>query len=645
MLIKKLFRFKRFRSRIIAFILVLSVPIQLALFLSIRNANIETARANIDEALQVTAQIFYNTLGMRRDALLEKTRAMSFDYSFKQVANTNESKTVLSALTSYEARIEADIMLVLHMDGEVIADTRHPDVNGQAFYLPELIDQANNSEYGEADVIAFVDDLPYVMVVVPLFSPQPSHWIVSGFMITDEFAWMLQETTKSQVSILFGSSKTRWRQLASTLTPDKRRPSEQALLSQTWQFEENFDLMMDGQNFVSVALPVRESRGEYFIALLQRSLDEALAPYERLHLLVASVFFIAVLLLISGGVYIARRITKPVTILARGAKEIEEGHYELNIEVDQEDELGQLAVRFGSMAKGLADRDKIRGVLGKVVSPAIAEELLTKGVELGGEDRDATILFSDIRNFTAMCEAQSAKDVITVVNKILTRFSVIIDRYNGVVDKYIGDAVMALFGVPVDNENQAQDAVMAALDMISELVVINEILADSKVPEVGLGVGVNSASVVAGNMGSETRLNYTVIGDGVNLAARLEGLTKFYGVPILVSEATMSRCPDIYFREIDSVRVKGKKQAQTIFQPLGLKAGVSGTEIAEHEEFRSGLSHYRRQQWEQAVDIFSGLSEQSPEELLYRIYLQRVTELKGQAADPRWDGVFTHKTK
>jgi adenylate cyclase len=357
------------------------------------------------------------------------------------------------------------------------------------------------------------------------------------------------------------------------------------------------------------------------------------------------VFFIAVLLLVGGGAYVARRITKPVTVLAEGAKKIEEGQYELNIEVDQEDELGQLANRFGSMAKGLADRDKIRGVLGKVVSPAIAEELLTKGVELGGEDREATILFSDIRNFTAMCEAQTAKEVITVVNKILTRFSVIIDRYNGVVDKYIGDAVMALFGVPVDNENQAQDAVLAAMGMIDELQVINEVLAKSDVPEVGLGVGVNSATVVAGNMGSETRLNYTVIGDGVNLSARLEGLTKFYGVPILVSEATMSRCPDIYFREIDSVRVKGKQNAQTIFQPMGLKASVTEGEMAQLEQFNTALGCYKKQQWQEATGLFRTLGEQVPGESIYSLYLERVAELEGQPPGEDWDGVYTHTQK
>ncbi len=620
------------------------MPIQLALFVSIRNANIETARDNIDEALQVTAQIVINTLGVRRDSLLDKARGMSSEYSFKQVANTNEHETVLSALTSYEARIGADIMLVLKMDGDIVADTRHPELTATPFYLPDLINQAKNNEYWEADVIDFVDDLPYVMVAVPLFSPEPSHWIISGFMITDEFAWMLQETTKSQVSILFGAQQN-WRQLASTLPVDKRQSSEQALSTQAWQFGSNFDLVINGQSFVSVALPVREMNGNHFIGLLQRSLDEALAPYERLHLLVATVFFIAVVLLIAGGMYVARRITKPVTVLAHGAREIEEGHYDLNIEVDQQDELGQLAGRFNSMAKGLADRDKIRGVLGKVVSPAIAEELLTKGVELGGEDREATILFSDIRNFTAMCEAQTAKEVITVVNKILTRFSVIIDRYNGVVDKYIGDAVMALFGVPVDNKNQAQDAVMAAMGMIDELVIINEILAKSNVPEVGLGVGVNSATVVAGNMGSETRLNYTVIGDGVNLSARLEGLTKFYGVPILVSEATMSLCPDIYFREIDSVRVKGKKHAQTIFQPLGMKADITESDTARLEQFRSSLLHYQQQQWQQAFEAFTRLSEQSPEDLFYRMYLDRVSELQDQPVDPNWDGVYTHKQK
>ena len=649
MVINKLFRFSHFRSRIIAFVLVIFVPIQLALFIVIRDANIATARANIDEALQVTADVFFKSLTQHRDSLLAKVRALSSDYAFKPVANTNEHKTVLSTLISYQQRVEASVMLLLSMDGNIIADTSHPNLTARPFYLPQLIEQASNSEFGEADSIAFIDEQPYLLVVVPLFSPEPSHWIVMGFLITDSFAENLQKTTKSQVSILYGSTlrdiNNQWQQLASTLPTETRLLSEQALTEQSWGFKKNFDLLMDQQHYISVVLPIQYQHDEYFIALLQRSLAQALLPYDQLHFIVATGFAIALLLLIVGGNFIARKITQPVTVLAQGAKRIEQGHYDLTIEVNQKDELGQLAKRFNAMAKGLAERAKIRSLLGKVVSPAIAEQLLSKGVELGGEERQVTILFSDIRNFTSLCETHDAKEVLTLLNQLLTRLSKIIDNHHGVIDKYIGDAVMALFGVPINDDLQAQNTVLAALAMQQELVLINLELVEQKFAAIGLGIGINSANVIAGNMGSATRLNYTVIGDGVNLSSRLEGLTKYYGVAILVSQSTKSQCKGIIFQEIDPVRVKGKQQGLTIYQPLGLLSDFSQTELAQIQQFEQVLKHYKQQNWQKSLALLTSLIAHSPVTVYQQIYLDRLRAQQGKVFDEGWDGIFTHSQK
>jgi len=639
--------------------MVIFIPIQLSLFVVIRDANIATARANIDEALQVTADVFFKSLAQHRDSLLSKVRALSSDYAFKPVANTNEHKTVLSTLISHQQRVDADVMLLLSMEGNIIADTSHPLLTEEPFYLPYLIEQASSSEYGEADSIAFIDNQPYLLVAVPLFSPEPSHWIVMGFLLTDDFAQSLQKTTKSDVSILFGNKLTsagsyQWRQLASTLTAGNRQLSERALTSQAsfhqelnveQHFNQNFDLTLAGQSYVSVALPIRSENDEYFIALLQRSLAQALVPYENLHFIVALGFFIALILLMIGGNFIARKITEPVTVLAQGAEKIEQGHYDLTIEVNQKDELGQLAQRFNAMAKGLAERAKVRSLLGKVVSPAIAEQLLNKGVELGGEEREVTILFSDIRNFTSLCETHNAKEMITLLNQLLTRLSKIIDGHHGVIDKYIGDAVMALFGVPVIDDRQAQNTVLAALAMQQELVVINQELEANDFVEIGLGIGINTAQVIAGNMGSATRLNYTVIGDGVNVSSRLEGLTKYYGVSILVSEATKSQCKNILFQEIDTVRVKGKKEGLTIYNPLGAIDDCSDQELEQVAVFDKVLLLYKGQNWQAALALTAPLKEQYVSTRYYQIYFERLQAKQGAEFDENWDGVFTHFEK
>ena len=634
----------------------------------IRNANVTTARTNIDEALQVTEQIFFTTLTNKRDSLLAKVRALSSDYAFKPVAHTNEHQTVLSALTSYQARLNADIMLLLTLNGDIIADTQNTELTQQPFYLPKLIKQAMASEYGEADTFAFIDNNPYLLVVVPLFSPEASHWIIIGFLLTDNFANQLQKTTNSQVSIIrkIGGSKASTSKtsalktgsrksnqvVASTLQKNKRATLQHALKQTPWQFGQNFDLTLDQQSYVSLAIPIINQQNNQWYALLQRSLDKALLPYQQLHIIVASGFTAALLLLIFGGAFIAKKVTKPITTLTEGAEKIEQGHYDLTIKVDQHDELGQLAQRFNSMAKGLAERAKVRSLLGKVVSSSIAEQLLTKGVELGGEERQVTILFSDIRNFTSLCEQQSAKEIITLLNTLLSRFSILIDEHQGVVDKYIGDAVMALFGAPVTDIDQAQHAVLAAMAMQIELTKLNDEFKQQHAISLGLGIGVNTDIVLAGNMGSHTRLNYTVLGDGVNLSARLEGLTKFYQVPILVSEATMALCPDIYFILIDRVRVKGKQQGVNIYQPIALKNILSEQSLKICQLFNQAINLYQQQQWQVALGIFQQLShsQASPQvksptnSHLYQLYCQRCTDLL-KAKISHWDGIYTHQQK
>ena len=212
--------------------------------------------------------------------------------------------------------------------------------------------------------------------------------------------------------------------------------------------------------------------------------------------------------------------------LASGAREIAAGNYNHRVELKQEDEIGSLAASFNQMSAGLAERDRVRDLLGKVVSPAIASELLRKKVTLGGEQREVTVLFSDLRNFTRMSEAIGPEEMLAILNHYFTRMASVVEKHGGVVDKYVGDALMALFGAPVASADDADRALRAALEMTTALDELNQQWHRRGLPTVGAGIGINTGVVVAGNMGSEKRLNYTVIGDGVNLAYRLEELRR-----------------------------------------------------------------------------------------------------------------------
>jgi len=306
--------------------------------------------------------------------------------------------------------------------------------------------------------------------------------------------------------------------------------------------------------------------------LLQRSLDKELAPYlslERTYLILA---LVGLAISAAVGIWIARGVSKPVLHLAQGARKIAEGDYQYRVNVNQPDEVGLLAASFNHMSKGLAERDQARDLLGKVVSPVVAAELLRKDVTLGGEEREVTVLFSDVRSFTTMCEALPPQEVLGTLNRYFTRMSAIVEAHGGVVDKYVGDAIMALFGAPLTNPDAADRAMETALEMCEALDELNAQQQVRGNQAINVGIGINTDVVIAGNMGSQARLNYTVIGDGVNLASRLEGLTKTpeYATRIIVSRTTLAKAKGRYqTRRLGKVAVKGKQKPTEIYALLG----------------------------------------------------------------------------
>jgi adenylate cyclase len=214
------------------------------------------------------------------------------------------------------------------------------------------------------------------------------------------------------------------------------------------------------------------------------------------------------------------------------------GDYSVTVGVRRADEIGQLATAVDRMTTGLMERDRARELLGKMVSQQVATELLGRRLELGGEERVVTVLFADIRGFTRMSQNMPPGELVSVLNSYLTALSNVVEKHSGIVDKYIGDAIMAVFGAPIPQPDHAVRAVRAALAMHRSLDDLKKALVERGRPRVEFGIGINTAAVVVGNMGSARRVNYTVIGEGVNLAARVEKLTREYDVPIIVTQST-----------------------------------------------------------------------------------------------------------
>jgi adenylate cyclase len=225
------------------------------------------------------------------------------------------------------------------------------------------------------------------------------------------------------------------------------------------------------------------------------------------------------------------------------------------------------------MSTGLAERDRVRDLLDKNVSPEVATRLLRDGAALGGEEREVTILFADLRGFTTLSEGLPPRELITLLNRFLDRMSARIEAEGGIIDKFIGDEIMALFGAPVAQPDSADRAVRAALGMRAALAELNAELAAEGRPPLAFGVGINTARVVAGNIGSHRRLNYSVIGDGVNLAARLQPLTRRaeFATDILISGETRAALRATFsLRALGETTVKGRAAAVTLHAVDGL---------------------------------------------------------------------------
>ncbi|HST30309.1 MAG TPA: adenylate/guanylate cyclase domain-containing protein [Chthoniobacterales bacterium] len=529
----------------------------------VRNANRQHAFAQINSNLRTGAQIFEKLIEQRNQQITSAAGILSRDHAFQEAfAGANQDReTTLSALASLQGRVKADVILIASLEKQLLFDTQRPETHGVPFPFPKLINQAENAESSYAFVT--LNGELFAMAVAPLLAPDPIAWLCPGFRIDDAFANEIKTYTNSEITFLDGATF-----FGTTL--DKRRLISQLLKTSNLPPQQILDLRVGGEDFLSYAIPLPTENGSP-VALLQRSLDEELAPYLRLERTYLSLALLGLVISAGLGTWIARGVSKPVLQLAEGARKIAGGDYQHRVHIRQQDEIGSLATTFNQMSEGLAERDRVRDLLGKVVSPEVATELLRKDVTLGGEEREVTVLFSDLRNFTSMSERLTPQKMLEILNRYFTRMDAIISRHGGVVDKYMGDALMALFGAPLTNPDDADRAMQAALEMSEALDDLNQRWEKRGLPAIGIGIGINTDVVVAGNMGSETRLNYTVIGDGVNLASRLEGLTKTpaYKARIIISGTTLARAKRQYrTQRLGEVAVKGRQQPTEIFALL-----------------------------------------------------------------------------
>lgn len=286
-------------------------------------------------------------------------------------------------------------------------------------------------------------------------------------------------------------------------------------------------------------------------------------------------------------------------------------------------------------------------LFGQYVPPELVDEMARdpESYNMEGRNAELTVLFADIRSFTTLSEGMAPRELAHLMNDYFGAMTDVIRSRRGTLDKYIGDAIMAFWGAPVSDADHARHAVDAALAMQQAVTALAEPFRARGWPPLQIGIGINSGTMTVGDMGSAVRKAYTVMGDAVNLASRLEGLAKEYGVGIVVSEATRQLLPDMAFRELDRVRVKGKEAPVAIYEPLGPGAQLPAAAQEELRGWQQALRLYRAADWDAAELQIYNLQKTAPERRLYALYSERIVALRKHPPPPGWDGTTTFQTK
>ena len=305
-----------------------------------------------------------------------------------------------------------------------------------------------------------------------------------------------------------------------------------------------------------------------------------------------------------------------------------------------------LNMSYGYFVESRSKRE-LAHLFGTYVPPELVDEMVKDpdSYSMKAANKELTVMFCDMRGFTKMSETMGPTQLQELLNGVFSRLTDLIRTNRGTIDKYMGDCVMAFWGAPVDTPNHAHLSVKTAMEMAHAVRKINEDHRARGLPEIGIGIGLNTGTMCVGDMGSDIRRSYTVIGDSVNLGSRLEGLSKAYGVDIVVSESTRKLAPDFAWQELDKVRVKGKEQAVAIFWPAVPADRLDKEYAAELKSWAAVLKAYRAQDWDQCDVQLLNLQRLNAKKYLYQLYSERVASMRLLPFDPEWDGATNFETK
>lgn len=532
------------------------------------------AQRTLSRELLTTGQVFRGLLDERAARLRSNSVQLASDFALKQVIATHldpskfDAGTLSSAAQNYQTRIDVELLWITDESGVLLGVSPGQAHLGHSMATLPPVKAALSTQEASTG-IAEIDSTLFQLVVVPVFAPDVIGYLVLGHVIDDTLAERLETDTGTEISFL-----TADRVFASSWPADARErfvPSGEfrATLLAAAHADRLKLLTIGGSRFLSLVVPVEAHMSKPLYALVEGSYDEALAPLRALtwRIVIIGATALAIALLVGGG--LAGGISGPVRTLVTGMREVLRGNLRYRSRIERQDEIGFLARSFNEMVDGLEEREHVKDTFGRFVSRDVAEAVLAGRVPLEGEKREVSILFQDIRGFTALSEKLDPATLLNVLNRFFTEVVSAVEAEGGVVKQFTGDGVMALFGAPQAREDHATRAVRAALGIVARLEHLNVRLEERGFPPLSIGIGVHAGEVVAGLIGPDERVEYGVVGEPVNLAARVESLTKDVGTTILVSGEVASRLgAEFRLGRTESLPVKGKTDPVRVVEIL-----------------------------------------------------------------------------
>lgn len=600
--------------------------------------------------------------------ILSTASVMAEDFGFSLPTDRGEIfrdanlrlNSLLPFLTVYH---KSDIFLVTTAQGELLFSKSDPEKFGND--LSRL--SAFQKIYDEGEAVDIWDSrlqtsgnvkifpsggqkAVYQIVAKPVAFGEEVHGaVIWGSRIDRETLEGIKEISSVDIVLYSGG-----RVSASTLPPQKEEELSNLIRLDSTDGEDTKgdsirEVSLGGERFMtqrSPVLPDARIKKSGFIVL--RSLTQELGFLRKLQVTLLFIGVLILLLAIGLSFLVSGGVTKPVRTLASAARRIGEGNLEASVNISTGDELEELGGAFNEMVRGLKEREFIKTTFERYVSKAVASELIRNPemVRLGGLKRELTVMFSDIGGFTTLSETLPPESIVRHLNEYFEGMSAAILEFDGTINQFQGDAIVAFWGAPVPQENHPVLACFAALRCREFLESLQAKWFTEGLPHRTFRFGINTGEMVVGNIGSSSRFEYTVIGDEVNLASRLEGVNKIYGTQILISDKTCKFVKEeVVVRELDVIRVVGKAEPVRIFELVSRKGELDDRKRTILERFQVGIDLYRERKWDEAEECFRIILELEPADKPSQEYMRRCKEYQNFPPPTDWESVFELRGK